>query len=143
MKPIVRMPDEGESASLGATTLRFLVQQADVEAISLTEAVLAPGFPGALPHSHEQTYDCFYVLEGSIVFLLDDEELSLPAGSFVLVPPGVVHTFSNPGHEPARILGLNHPAGLEQYLKEAAELPSPDPTAMAEIADRYDFRRAG
>lgn len=142
-KPIVRLPGEGDSASLGATTVRFLAQQTDEEALAAMEAVLAPGFPGALPHAHEHTYDCYYVLEGSIWFLLEAEELSLPAGSFVLVPPGVVHTFSNPGHEPARILNVIQPAGFEQYLKEAGELPSPDPAAMAEIAARYDFTLAG
>jgi mannose-6-phosphate isomerase-like protein (cupin superfamily) len=143
MKPIVRLPGEGETASLGATTVRFLAQHTEVEALSVTEGVLAPGFPGARPHTHSHTFDAYYVLEGTVLFLIGDEEISAPAGSFVLVPPGIVHMFSNPGHEPARILGLNQPAGLEQYLKEAAELASPDPMAMAEIASRYDFTPAG
>jgi len=142
MKAIVRLPDEGESASLGATTVRFLAQQTDADALAVTEATLAPGFPGARPHTHAQTYDGYYVLEGSVWFLLGDEELSAPAGTFVLVPPGVVHAFSNPGHEPARILNFIQPAGLEQYLKEAAKFPW-DPAAMAEIASRYDFTPAG
>ena len=143
MKPVVLLPGEGESASLGATTVRFLAQHVDDDALSVTETELAPGFPGPQPHSHEHTYDCFYVLEGTVSFLLAGEEISAPAGSFVLVPPGVVHTFSNPGHEPARVLNVNRPGGLEQYLKEAAELPGADPVAMAEIAGRYDFRPAG
>ena len=143
MKPIVLLPGEGEAASLGATTVRFLAQHVDDEALSVTEAALAPGFPGLVPHAHEHTYDCFYILEGTVAFLLAGEEISAPAGSFVLVPPGVVHTFSNPGHEPARILNLNHPGGLGQYLKEAAEIPGADPVAMAELAGRYDFRPAG
>jgi quercetin dioxygenase-like cupin family protein len=142
-RPIVRLPGEGETAALGASTVRFLAQQGDTDALAVTEAVLAPGFPGPRPHSHEHTYDCFYVLEGDVRFLLAGEELAAPAGTFVLVPPGVVHSFSNPGHEPARILNLHHPSGLEQYLKEAAELPAADPAAMAEIARRYDFTPAG
>ena len=141
--PIVRLPGEGETAALGATTVRFLAQQTDTDAIAVTEALLAPGFPGARPHSHAHTYDCYYVLEGNVRFLLAGEELAAPPGTFVLVPPGVVHSFSNPGHEPARILNLIHPSGLEQYLKEAAELPVPDPAAMAEVASRYDFTPAG
>jgi mannose-6-phosphate isomerase-like protein (cupin superfamily) len=39
----------------------------------------------------------FYVLEGTLTMRLGDETTELPAGSFVCVPPGVVHTFSNPG----------------------------------------------
>ena len=142
-KPIVLLPDEGESASLGASTVRFLAQQADADALAVTEGLLAPGFPGARPHTHERTYDAYYVLEGTVLFLLGNEEVSAPAGSFVLVPPGVRHMFSNPGHEPARILNVTQPAGLEQYLKEAAQLPSPGPADLAAIAAKYDFRPAG
>jgi mannose-6-phosphate isomerase-like protein (cupin superfamily) len=143
MKPIVLLPGEGETASLGASTVRFLAQQADADALAVTEGLLAPGFPGARPHTHERTYDAYYILEGTVLFLLGNEEVSAPAGSFVLVPPGVRHMFSNPGHEPARILNVTQPAGLEQYLKEAAELPAVDPAALAEIAARYDFKPAG
>ncbi len=64
------------------------------------------------------------------------------AGTFVLVPPGNVHTVSNPSNQPARLLNLQTPAGLEQYLKEVAALTSngqPDPAEMARLASQYDF----
>ena len=84
------------------------------------------------------------MLEGTLRIRLSDDELDAPAGSYAFVPPGAVHTFSNPGDEPARVLNLMAPGGFEQYLKEvvrAAEVAggSPDPAVMAEIASRYDF----
>jgi oxalate decarboxylase/phosphoglucose isomerase-like protein (cupin superfamily) len=60
----------------------------------------------------------------------------------VLVPPGVVHTFANPGQEPARFLNVYQPAGNEGYVKEVAARMAggaPTPAEMAAIAARYDF----
>jgi hypothetical protein len=51
---------------------------------------------------------------------LGDETTELPAGSFVCVPPGVVHTFSNPGEAPVRFLNFNTPAGWENYMRDLA-----------------------
>ena len=96
-----------------------------------------------MPHRHERTADSFFVLEGTLRIRLSDDELDAPAGSYAFVPPNVVHTFSNPGDEPARVLNLMA-REASQYLKEAEVLAevaggSPDPAVMAEIASRYDF----
>lgn len=59
------------------------------------------------------------------------------------MPPGVVHTFANEGAEPARVLNLFSPAGLEGYVRELAALGGPpEPATMAELASRYDFEVA-
>src|SRR5215813_650855 len=122
MKPIVLRPGDGETIVLGtAGSTTFKAQGKDTGSrLSITESALAPGFPGPMPHRHRETFDIFYVLEGTIVFRLGNECLDAPAGSFVLVPPGVVHSFANPGEASARFLNIQAPAGLEQYLREVA-----------------------
>jgi len=67
------------------------------------------------------------------------KESMLPLGASSLC---VLHTFSNPNNKPARLLNIQTPAGLEQYLKEvAAEMGDRplDQARMAEIAAKYDF----
>jgi oxalate decarboxylase/phosphoglucose isomerase-like protein (cupin superfamily) len=70
--------------------------------------------------------------------------VTIKATSFVCVPPGTVHTFSNPGSEPVRFLNLNTPSGWEHYMRDlAAALAGgkmPSPAEIGEIASRYDFR---
>jgi mannose-6-phosphate isomerase-like protein (cupin superfamily) len=44
----------------------------------------------------------FYVLEGTLTMLIDGTNRRIGPGTFVCVPPGVVHAFSNPSGEPAR-----------------------------------------
>ena len=77
---------------------------------------MAPGREGPTIHDHEDEDDAFYVLEGEIVFILGDEELIAAPGTFVLVPPGVMHTFANRTTKPARILNIHAPAGFDRRL---------------------------
>jgi mannose-6-phosphate isomerase-like protein (cupin superfamily) len=87
--------------------------------------------------------DSFYVLEGTLTVDLGDRRVEAGPGSYALVPPGNVHTFSNPGDEPVRILNVMAPGGLERYLKEVAAMGGPpDPELLARIASRYDFLAA-
>ena len=83
----------------------------------LGEAVAQPGFPGPPPHFHEHLHDMFYVLDGTLTVQLGDQTTDLEPGTFVCVPPGVVHTFSNPGDSPVRFLNFNAPAGWENYIE--------------------------
>ena len=68
-------------------------------------------------------HDCFYVIDGDATsFQVNGRRVEAGPGTFVAVPPGVVHTFANEGAEPARVLNLFSPAGLEAYLRELAAL---------------------
>ena len=93
-------------------------------------------------HSFEES---FYVLDGTLTMRLGDETTELPAGSFVCVPPGVVHTFSNPTAVPVRFLNFNTPAGWENYMRDLAVVlakGTPNQEEIGEVASRYDFRVA-
>ena len=142
MKATVFGEADGEVYVAGAVKLRVLAQSPD-QPLAITDNVVPPGFPGPVRHRHAQMTDAFYVLEGELAFDLDGERRVLGPGSFVLVPPGLVHTFANPGPAPARFLNIYQPAGNEQYLKEAvrrmAEGHPWSPAEMAEVASRYDF----
>jgi mannose-6-phosphate isomerase-like protein (cupin superfamily) len=84
----------------------------------------------------------FFVLEGTLTMQLGEETLDFFAGSFVLVPPGTAHTFSNRTDQPVRLLKMDAPAGLESYPREMAGAMADDPidpAAIAEIASRYDI----
>jgi mannose-6-phosphate isomerase-like protein (cupin superfamily) len=137
---VIRGPGEGESLPFG------LVYKAEVYdgdgTLSLTEFAIPPRFPGPVLHRHAAMVDSFFVVEGVLSLRLGDEAHELEAGSYAFVPPGVVHTFSNPRDSVVRILNVFAPAGLEQYLKEVAAASPDGPPAqelMAAIASRYDF----
>jgi quercetin dioxygenase-like cupin family protein len=87
----------------------------------------------------------FYVLEGAVTFHLGDETRRAGPGTFVCVPPGEVHTFSNATDQPARLLNFSTPSGWESYMRELATAGREGPLTpeiIGTIASRHDFRVA-
>jgi quercetin dioxygenase-like cupin family protein len=86
----------------------------------LTESIYPPGHRGPDPHVHHEHVDCFYVLDGRLEWRVGPSlrPHTGGAGTFVLVPREVLHTFHNPGPGEARFLNLHAPGvGFERYLR--------------------------
>jgi len=108
MDAIVHRTGDGERHSAGSSEILIKATGENTGGtFFLSESTLEPGFPGPPPHHHEQLVDMFYVLEGVLIVRLGDQTHELGAGSFVCVPPGVVHTFSNTSESPVRFLNSN------------------------------------
>ena len=139
-------PGEGRSFGTAGTSVVLKAGVDDTNGgWTLFEYVAPPNFPGPPPHWHKTYDEGFYVLEGTIRFELNGEEQDVGAGSFAHVPPGVVHRFSNPTDEPARMLGLTVPGGFENYLARVAEMtagattwPPEDMRPLMQLMAEYD-----
>jgi mannose-6-phosphate isomerase-like protein (cupin superfamily) len=107
---------------------------------------MPPMFAGPPPHLHEEMDHSFYILEGSVRFVLAGEESIASTGSFVYIPRAVPHSFGNASESPTRFLEINVPAGFEHYCRELASAFPPgsalDPARMYEIQQRYSTRPA-
>ena len=94
------------------------------------------------PHIHQAEEEAWYVLEGELTFRIEDRTIPAPAGSFILVPRGTLHSFANTGG-PARYLQLFSPGGMERYFAERAALlkdvapDTRDRTALSDLNRRY------
>ena len=133
---ILRRGDEGELIELGPNARGRVKVGADdaIGSVTVIDFELAAESAGPPPHLHERITDSFWVLEGTLTVLMDGEEQEAPAGSHVVIPPGNVHSVSNPSAEPVRFLNISTPGGLERYLRELAA----DPSDFAAIAARHD-----
>jgi quercetin dioxygenase-like cupin family protein len=118
---------------------------------AVMESTLPPAWPGPGTHLHRAYDEAVYVLDGTATFTLDGREHVCPSGSFVYIPRGASHGFSNPSADPARILVVATPdalrlveelfqleragqVGVEAGLEHAAV----DPAAVAALYARYD-----
>ena len=121
-----------------APTIAMKVEP-DAAAFAVFESELAPGAPGPAPHRHLGDDEAFYVLAGSVAFLLDGEVTTCGPGSCVLVPRGVAHGFGNPSAEPARVLVVTTPGatrlveGLHALRRRGA-----GPEEIADLYRRHD-----
>lgn len=108
----------GPGAGHRVGNVEFLARSADTPRFNLGLITMAPHRRGPAPHLHEDEDDAFYILDGVLTFTVEGEELEAPPGTFVLVPPGVVHTFANRGDDPVRMVNVHAPAGFDLRLEE-------------------------
>lgn len=85
-------------------------------------------------HVHYNDDEAWYIISGALRFRLADRELVAEAGTTVLVPAGVAHTFGNAGPEPSRFL-IILPAGLDDLINA---LHQADPKDHGAIYRRFN-----
>ena len=90
----------------------------DTEELALTAFEYGPGERGASPHVHSDHSDAFLVLEGELEITFESGPLRAPAGTLVLIPHGVVHSFGNTSGAAVRFLNVHAPScGFGDYLR--------------------------
>ena len=113
VEPVVVRRGEGHHVG----NMEFLARSADTPRFNLGLLRVPPHSGGPPPHVHESEDDSFYVLEGELTFTVEGTEVVAEAGTFVLVPPGLEHTFANRGDLEARALNIHAPAGFDLRLE--------------------------
>jgi mannose-6-phosphate isomerase-like protein (cupin superfamily) len=115
--------EPGEGIALSARGSRMLFK-ATAETTSGTFSLMDRQLPVSnrrpQPHRH-QGPEGFYVLEGSIEFVVGAQTRTGGPGFWALVPGGVAHTFGNAGETPARLLIIHAPAA-DAYFVELQDL---------------------
>jgi mannose-6-phosphate isomerase-like protein (cupin superfamily) len=107
--------------------------------ISICEMPVAPGYM-VPPHTHGDTDEYSYVLEGTIGARIGDDELSAGPGSWILKPRGIMHTFWNAGPEQATILEILVPGRFEGFFRRSSALARDGvltDDALASLAAEY------
>ena len=111
---LVVQPGDGHRVG----NVEFLARSDDTPRFNLAVVTVQPGSNGPPVHAHDGEDDAFYLLEGELTFHADGAEIVAGPGTFVLVPPGVRHSFSNRGAVPARFVNVHAPAGFDLRLVE-------------------------
>jgi mannose-6-phosphate isomerase-like protein (cupin superfamily) len=110
---VVVRPGEGHHVG----NVELLARTTDTPRFNFSVITKQPG-DGPPLHVHPGEDDAFYILEGEVVMIVEDEEIVVGPGTFVLVPPGVAHTFANRTDTVARIVNVHAPAGFDLRLEE-------------------------
>jgi uncharacterized cupin superfamily protein len=112
-EPVVVRPGEGHRVG----NVEFLARSQDTPRFNLALITIGPHREGPPSHAHETEDDSFYILDGELTVLLEGDELVAGPGTFILVPPGVAHTFVNRTDDATRMLNIHAPAGFDRRLE--------------------------
>ena len=102
----------------------------------------AGGSPGekrliAPRHIHRSDDEAWYVLEGTLMFEIGDDEIEAEAGSAVLAAAGTAHTYWNPSAKPARYVIVMTPR-IHQLIKAIHAMPVRSREALVAVFEAHD-----
>lgn len=139
-QPFIVLPGEGRLLDLGNFEAVVL---ADASATSGAFTVLQtqgePSGFGPPLHVHRDAAEAFYILEGTYLMHVEDRQDLCVPGSFVYVPPNVMHTFVVVSEEPGKKLNLFSPAAMVGFFEELAAAEAngtATPERLDEISER-------
>lgn len=128
---IVLATGQGREYPMGRISANFKADGAETDnGYSISEWWLEPNTKGPGAHSHPED-DAFYVIEGTMSFLVGDRWLNAPKGSFVLAPAGTTHDFENRSSARAGFLNLSCPGAFEPHMPSIVEWFTKNPPQNA------------
>ena len=107
------------------------------ERVSIDEVIEIPPRTLVKPHNHTREDEFTHVLAGTVGVRTGDQVVEAPTGASLVKPRGIPHAMWNADAEPARVLEILSPGGLEDYFEELApalreHAPPPEYYALAE-----------
>ena len=88
------------------------------------------------PHIHRREDEWFYVLDGEVSLQVENQTINGTSGTLAFGPRDHVHSFGNFGTEPATMLGVWTPSGIEELFREIGDPVTPtDPFTPPEVSN--------
>ena len=114
--------------------LKFLATSVQTNgAFFMCETSIPAGDLGPPMHIHTHESEGFYLRKGQLTFEIDGRVLRLRGGEYLHVNPGEFHTWRNECDEPADLLIIFTPGGIEQMFLELEK----DALSFREIGQKY------
>jgi len=127
--------------------MHFHLDGGQTEKRFLLATIVAPPGHGPPPHWHEREDECFVLQEGRLRFLTGGEWREVGPGDIVFTPRGTIHTYTNPGDTPAKMLFTALPSGFDDFFAECevefAKPGGPDMQRIVEISARHGIYYLG
>jgi quercetin dioxygenase-like cupin family protein len=125
----------------GGIKIRYLVDGEASRGLGMFEMTVQPGAQVPPPHSHTETEECVYVLEGTLSYRVEQETRDLGPGDLMVTPKGQVHYFTNTTKSPVRALIIMTPDIGFGYFREMFEIfgsgGPPDMARAMRVMNQY------
>jgi quercetin dioxygenase-like cupin family protein len=121
--------------------IRYLVDGEASRGLGVFEMTVQPGASVPPPHSHTETEECVYVLEGTLRYRVEQETRDLGPGDLMVTPKGSVHYFTNTTMAPVRALIIMTPDIGAGYFREMFDIfgsgGPPDLARVQRVMNHY------
>jgi uncharacterized RmlC-like cupin family protein len=86
--------------------------------------------------------EAFYILDGEFEIECGGQVFKASPGTFALLPKGLPHRFQNLSDKPGKVLCVQSPSGIEEFVEHMSLLAKagpPDLERMKELAGKYEI----
>ncbi len=142
MRPALHEAPHQRTVALYGVEFVFRLETANTDGRAAVLEVTIPPRTLVKPHQHSMEDELSLVLSGRVGARIGDATFEeVAAGSSIVKPRDIPHAMWNVTDEPARILEIVMPAGLEEYFTELAPIlhqHGPEATErFDQLATRY------
>ena len=121
MRPAVHEASSQRTAALYGVEFAYRLETPNTDGRAAVLEVTIPPRTLVKPHQHSKEDEVSLILSGRVGARIGDATYEeIPAGSSIVKPRDIPHAMWNVTDEPARILEIVRPAGLERYFEEIA-----------------------
>ena len=142
-----RSSKTGKSLHVVGDTMNVLLDGADTAGAFALFDVTSPPGGGPPLHVHHREDEFFFILQGEAEVMVAGHRSRAGAGTFVIGPREIPHTFHNPGSTILHMLVMVRPAGAENFFQEMSEMipagTPPDFGKLTALAQRYGVEILG
>ncbi|TDQ21887.1 MULTISPECIES: cupin domain-containing protein [Tenacibaculum] len=96
-----------------------------------------PSGKGAPLHIHHKNDESLHVIEGEFTFQIGDEVHKAPKGTFLFLPRGVAHKFTNVGTTEGHLIGTFTPSGTFDFFDKLTKLAPDDFEEIQAYSKKY------
>ncbi|MEU3910323.1 cupin domain-containing protein [Streptomyces sp. NPDC029721] len=140
--PILTRAAEAETTSDPSSVMTLLADSGTTGGqLTSYRSSFAKGAVGAPAHFHTRASELFFVLDGSLQVLLDQELTVLEKGDFLLVPPRTPHAFAAaPGSEADVLFVFTPGMARFDYLRLLGRVMRGEasPQEIKDSSERFD-----
>jgi mannose-6-phosphate isomerase-like protein (cupin superfamily) len=128
---VVRQAGEGDHVlqMRACVSVKLPVSAAEGGRVGAAEFWMPAQFGPPL-HIHHAEDEILQIIDGTVRIVCGDTDVIAGPGAFAYLPRGVPHTFWVQGDEPARMLAIFTPGGVEQMFADSGE-----PTNTAQLPE--------
>lgn len=144
--PRIVAPGEGESVAVPFHPVdKLLSGDHNAEHLTFYEFRVPPQSAGAPPHVHSREDEFFYVVSGTVQFMIGEEVIEGGPGTFAALTRNHAHAFWNAGDEEALMVVAVTAGEFEDFFDavatEAAELGPQDSAEIGALVGRLAAER--
>ncbi|MEU5655332.1 cupin domain-containing protein [Streptomyces sp. NPDC047737] len=140
--PVLTRHAEAETCADPSSVMRLLGEGGNTEGgFTSYRSTFAEGAVGAPAHFHTRATELFFVLDGALRVLVDEEVTVLREGDFLAVPAHTPHAFAAaPGSTADVLFVFDRAMDRFAYLRLLGRVMrgEADPKEIAESAQRFD-----